>query len=216
MRTATGRPYLADRNPELFHQIEAILEAVDDALHHRAREMGLRVAQVEADKSAGGAWVHVRRALAGEIGQKEQALRAGRRLRRQRGQTFVVLATERIAPPPEGPASRESDPHQVIAARHRMAESVEPALGVDPRRRAVGEHHSAGADRRADQALAHDAVADRCRCVVARAGSHRTSGRGCRRRCHAARHVRAFEDLRQPRSWDLERGEDLVGPPAAV
>ena len=103
-----------------------------------------------------------------------------------------------------------------------MAERVKPSSRIDPGRVAARKDDSACADRRADDALAHDAVADRCRSVVAGPGgdleSGRQSGRSRGRITDSSGNIGTFEDGRQPASRNLERIEDLIRPcaPAKV
>src|SRR5258708_24627867 len=101
-----------------------------------------------------------------------------------------------------------------------MTEGVQPADGVDPGRTAVGEDDAARPDRRADEALADDAVADRRRGVVTSAGRDGNTGgqpgRLRRRRRDVAGHVRTLVDVGQPPARDVEGGKDVVRPPAAT
>ena len=158
--------------------------------------------------------------LAGEVGQKEETFRAGRCLRGQRRHHLVVLSSRGLPPPAQRAARRQRDAHQVIPTRHRVAESVEPAPGVDARRRAVRKNHSTRAYRRADQALAHYPVSNRRRRVVARTRGHgKTSGqpgrRGGRGR-DVAGEVGTFMHRGQPGWGNLERRHDLSGPGTAI
>ena len=87
------------------------------------------------------------------------------------------MFAQRVAEPLQRAAGGERDAHHVPLAVHRVAERVQPALGIDLRRVAVDEHDAGRADRRREHALAHDAIADRAGRTVARAADDHAIGR---------------------------------------
>ena len=95
--------------------------------------------QRQADETAAGVGIGVRRPLAGEVGQEEQALAAGRHgfgLFRQQVVDFClsplglghVGLAQRVAEPLQRAAGRKVHAHHVPLAAHRVAEGVDAAL----------------------------------------------------------------------------------------
>src|SRR5262249_45749992 len=77
-RAASGEAHGTDRNAQLFDDLEAIFLAVGNPFDQRTDEIGARVTGGEADPSTARGGVQVRRALAHQVGQPVEALRAGR------------------------------------------------------------------------------------------------------------------------------------------
>ena len=62
--------------PKLFDDVQAIALAVRDAFDHRADQVGARVPRRQPDPAAARRRVQVRRALAHQVRQPEEPLRA--------------------------------------------------------------------------------------------------------------------------------------------
>ena len=112
------------------HPLQAVGKGKADALDQGADQMAPVVREAEPDPGAARVRVHVRRALAGEIGQEQQPVGAGRHRGgtvHQRGERVQPLAAMQIglgrndlvAEPAERAAGGEDHAHQVVAAGHR-------------------------------------------------------------------------------------------------
>ena len=112
----------------------------------------------QADEAAAGVGIGVRRPLAGEIGQEEQPLAAGRHRLGLFGQQVVDFAfgplgrgrvglAQLVAEPLQRAAGREVHAHHVPLAVDGVAEGVDAAQRIDLHLVAVDEHHAGGADR---------------------------------------------------------------------
>ena len=77
LRAAAGGAHRVHRARPGLDDIQAIALAVGDAFDHRADQVGARVPGGEADPAAARGGVQVGRALAHQVGQPEEALRAG-------------------------------------------------------------------------------------------------------------------------------------------
>ena len=78
-RAAARRPDLVGRrHPGGDHQVEAVAQPERDALEHRPGQVPPVVGDGQPDERAAGERVGVRAALAGEVGQEQQAVAAGR------------------------------------------------------------------------------------------------------------------------------------------
>ena len=117
-----------DRHAEIFDDIEAIALAVRYAFDHGADQIGARVPGSQADPAAARCGVQMRSALTHQIGQPEQALRAGRRGCGLGGQRIVVRAGRQlIAEPLQAETRALRDAHHMPLAAHRVAERVHAA-----------------------------------------------------------------------------------------
>ena len=165
------------RDAQRFDDVQAIALAVRDAFDDGANEIGAFVAVGEADPTAASGGVKVRRALAHEIGQPEQALRAGGRLRGF-GRERVVFHARRelVAEPLQAEAGALRDAHHVPAVAHGVAEGVHAAGGIVRHLFHVSEDHAGSAQRAGDDASLDDAVADRARSLVSTAAHHGRTG----------------------------------------
>ena len=169
--------------------------------------------------------VHVGRALAGEVGQEQEPVGAGRHgsgLLQQRRERIAVAGVERgdlVAVPGQSTARGQDDAHQVVAAGNRGAERVERTLGVDARRRAVHEQGARGADRADAMPVLDQAGADRGAGIVAAAGDHgragRQAGRGGSLGGQPAGDLGPLEHPRQQVRRHLQGGQDLDAVVAA-
>ena len=95
---AAGCAAHRDRAAERAQHLEAVAQAVGDALEHGADERAAVVPQREADEGAARVRVGVRRPLAGEVGQEDQALHAGLPALRLREQLVERLSRARARP----------------------------------------------------------------------------------------------------------------------
>ncbi len=120
--------------------------------------MPSRVSDRQADEAAAGVGVGVRRPLAGEIGQEEQAPRcrpaplgprrpADRRFRVSPACRGRVGLAQFVAEPLQRAAGAEIHAHDVPAAVDGVAEGMHAAQRIDFHFVAVDEHHAGGADR---------------------------------------------------------------------
>ncbi len=92
--------------------------------------------------------IKVRRALAEQVGRPLQAFAAGRNLRGCRGQAVIILAgEERLLEPAKAQTRRLRYAHHVPQPRNRVAEGVQPALGVLGWGCRGGKNHSRSTDR---------------------------------------------------------------------
>ena len=173
--------------------------------------MGSLVADRQPDERAARQRIRVGAALAGEVGEEQQAAAAGRRGRslvderpelRSRGQ--------RVAEPAQAAGGRQHHGHHVPAPGHRVAEGVDPAGRLHERRRRRRERHAGGPERKRHDALVHRPGPDSIRGLVAAAGNDRSAGSqprgGGARGAHDARHLGSLEGRRQPGRVDPQRG----------
>ena len=75
---AAGEADLGDLDAHLADQLQAVAHGVGRPFEHRSDQMLSAVADGQADPAAAGVGVEVRGALAGQVGQEEQPLGAGR------------------------------------------------------------------------------------------------------------------------------------------
>ena len=168
----------------------------------------------------------MRRPLAHQVRRPEHTVRTGRDRRalprrggRRRRQAFarpVDRGTEVVAHPAQRQPGRLRDAHDVPSARHRVAERVDTALGIERRPLGGGEDDAGRADRDAHRSRARDAHAHGARCLVAGASddrrARRESGGGRRLAGHVRADLRRFVDLGQHVSAEPGGLDHLVGP----
>ena len=131
----------------------------------------------DADPSATRDRIQVRRALAHQVGQPEQALRSHRRfcgLAKER----VVIARrgELVAKPLQAEARALCDAHDVPLTRHGVTEGVHASQRIVGDLLHVREDHTGRAQRARDVAQLDDPVAHRARCLIAAATDDRSAG----------------------------------------
>ena len=157
--------------------VQAIALAVGDAFDHRADQIRARVAGGEADPAAARGGVQVGGALAHQVRQPEQALRAGRRLRGFGGERVVLRSGRQlVAEPLQAQTGALRHAHHVPLVAHRVAKGVDAAGGIVRHLLHVGEHHAGGAQRAGNDARLDNAIAHGARCLVAAAAHHRRAG----------------------------------------
>ena len=113
---------------------------------------------------------------------------------------------ERVPEPAQRPGGREHHAHRVPGSRDRVAEHVQPRLGLGLVGRQRREHDPGGAEDDRERARPVDADAERAGRLVAGAGGDRSPVRG------PTRDLRRLERRGQPFGRDLERVEDLAAP----
>ena len=171
----------------------------------------------QPDPAAADRGVQVRRALAHQVRQPEQSLRARRRARRFGGQRVVRHARRQlIAEPLQAQPRALRHAHHVPLVAHRVAERVDAPRRIVRHLLHVREHHARRAQRAGDDSLFHDAVAHRARRLIAAAAHHRRSGLQARQLRHLrrdrARDLARFVAPRQNRAIEAEPVHHLEGP----
>ena len=117
-RAATRDARHARLDAERAQQVERVAQAERDALEDRADEGATVVAQLEADERAARVRVGVRRPLAGEVRQEQEAVDTrlpGLRLRDERVERRV--GRDDVAEPLERAGGREHHAHRLPCAR---------------------------------------------------------------------------------------------------
>ena len=161
------------------------------------------MAGAQPDERAARVGVGVRRALARQVGQEEDAAGAGWRRLGLGHQDFERHAgRERVARPLQGARGREHHAHRVPAARHRMAEHVHARLRIGMVGGQRGEDDAGGAEHQRDGAGPLHADAERGGGAIAGAGRHRNAGGG------AAGDLRRLEHSRHPGLGHVQRLQD--------
>ena len=163
----------------------------------------------------------MRRPLATQIGEEEQAIRAWGRAGRQRAELVIADgAAKDVAPPAQRCARGQRHRHQVIALRHRMTEGMQPSGSINGELFGMRKEHAAASDRGADPARRDNAGADRGGRVVTGPRRH---GKICRqsqlagdRGKQPATDLGALQHLGHPVRWNVEGGQDLRRPIAAA
>ena len=111
--------------------------------------------------------------LTGKIGQEEQPFRPRRNVRGWREQIIIACAGGKcITVPTQTARRRKHYAHQVPAARHGVAERVQPALRLDECLGRAREHYARGAQRKRHHPFRDRADADRLRRLVAAAANY--------------------------------------------
>src|SRR5207247_8966073 len=80
LQTTAGAPNHLRRCARLHHELQPLTLAEGDTFQYRPDQVFEPVAEVESEKDSSRAGVDVRRALAAEVGQKHQPVRARRRV----------------------------------------------------------------------------------------------------------------------------------------
>ncbi len=155
------------------HDPHLVGHAEGHAFEHRAGQVRSAVLRRQADERAARLRIGIRAALAGEVRQEHQA-RAPRKDFRRFVHQLVEgnLRCQRIAEPLQRARGAEHAAEHAPRARHRVAHRVDPSLFVIARFVAVREHHARRAERRADDAALHDAVAHRAGRLIPRPADH--------------------------------------------
>ena len=151
----------------------------------------------QADEGAAGIRVGVRRPLALQVRLEEESLRARLPALRLGEQLLVRRVAEGVVQPLQRARGREHHAHRVPGARNRVAEDVQPRLGLGPVFGQRGEDDAGRAENDGERARPVDADAERSRSLVARCADRR-----------------ALVRRRQPLGRQLERLEHLVAPAA--
>ncbi len=219
-RAAAGDAHLGDGGePRFLHQFEAVAQAKGNAFEDGPGHVGLGVPDGEADKGPPGQWIGVGRALAGQIGQEEQAL-AARFDGGSRGQQIVIADVGRqgIPVPAQAAGRREHDAHEMPAPRYGVAEGVEPTIRLDEGLVYRGEDYARSAQGQGNNTFFDCADAHGLGCLVAAAGhdgrafAQAGGRRGFRR--DGAGNSRPFVGGRQPLGRD-SKGFQHLGRPVA-
>ena len=171
---AAGDPSALRRGADLAEQVERVAEPERDALEHRPDEGAAIVAQPESDEGTAGIGVGVRGALAGEVGQEQQALAP----RRPGGGGVDELAVAAVrghdvVQPAQRAGRRHRHPHGVPGAGDRVAEGLDAGASVGLEALLGGEDDAGGPEHDRRRARAIDADAEGARGLVAGAGRDR-------------------------------------------
>ena len=184
-------------------QVERVREPEGDALEHGAHDVAARVARAQADERAARVRVGVRRALAREVGQEEDAAGArGRRLglghQLSNGTPGANVSRAHCSEP----AADSITPIACQLRRHRMAEDVHARLRVGLVGGQRGEDDARGAEHERDRARA----APRRRRARPRRSRPRRPRPARRRRCgRRSRATRARAASRPPGTSSASR-----------
>ena len=132
----------------------------------------------KTDERAANVGIKMRRAFAHQVGRPEKSFGTGRGGRCLVGEAIVGIATvilacaELIAKPAERKSGGLCYAHHVPAAGNGVTEGVQPALRIEGGTIRCSENDTGGADRRANDASAHNSHSD-CACsLIACAGDH--------------------------------------------
>ena len=171
----------------------------------------------ESDPSAARGGVQVGGALAHQIGQPEQPLRARWGGGGFGGQRIVFRAGRQlVAEPLQAQPRALGHTHHVPLVAHRMAEGVDAAGRIVGHVFHVGENYAGGAQRTRNDAGFHDAIAHRAGSLVAAAYHHgRALGETCGRgRCarDAAGDVARFMAGGQDGAVQAQRVQHVARP----
>ena len=225
------RRICVDRGAHLADQLQAVAHGEGRPLHHRADQVRPAVADGQADPAAPGVGVEVRGALAGQVGQEEQALGSpGRRWRPRRsagsrGRSRCCFAAATSA----RPSSLRNHCRLPPAASTTPKRSAQPGTawqnrwsrpsGSKPSSVGVGEDDARGPHRRRDDPGPDDPVADGAGRLVAAAADDRRAGRqagrlGGRGRLTWAETSGLSKQSGRSDAVEVELAEQLVAPAA--
>ena len=142
---AAHRQHADRRRARLGKGLERMRRAAGDPLQSRAIDMPAGVGEVQAEQAALGERVVDRRALAGEIGQHHQPLRArrhrlglGRQLRE--GGLAIQIARQFVAKPVGQRAAGGEPRHHRVLARNEPRRRPQPRV-ANPRRGQRDDEH---------------------------------------------------------------------------
>ena len=170
---------LRHRHAHLGEQGERVLQAEGHAFKDGADDVSPAVGGGQANQSGARVGVKMRRAFSHQVRGPQQAVGAGRDCCSLGGETLVRIAmvscaggsrAKGVAKPAQGKTRRLGHSHDVPAAGNRMAESVQPALGIQGGPVSGREDDSRGSDGRADGAGSSNSHAHRARSLITRAG----------------------------------------------
>ena len=141
---------------KLGEEVERVSEPEGDALEDGADERAAVVADAQAGERAAGVGIGVGSALAGEVGEEDEALGS----RRPVACLAPAVASKRrlrrgrVAQPRERTGRGEHHAHGVPGAGRGVAEGVHAGFGVGGERVERGEHDARGAERHRHRARA--------------------------------------------------------------
>ena len=123
-----ARIWAGARHAGLDHEVQPVAQAEGDALEHGPGHVPTIVPERQADERAPRQRVGMRAALAGQVGQEEQAVGTGRDVGGRGDEVRERLAGgERVAEPAQAAGRGQHHRHQVPAIRDRVAERMDAA-----------------------------------------------------------------------------------------
>ena len=199
-RPAARGANLLHRNPEFLEDLEGIAQAEGHAFQDRTYQVPAVVGRGQPKPHPASLRVQMRRALAHQIGKKQQAVAAGRSLFCLLDDHVVGIGTglarvpglrlpEVLAEPAQRQAGTLRDAHHVPFAGDGMAEGVNAPLRVELGRRRVCEDDARGAKRCRGQSRQHNPVAYSAGRLIASPRDHRCAG------CESGHERRLTADL---------------------
>ena len=140
--------------PGRDHQVQPVAQPEGDALEHGPGQVAPVVAQRQPDERAAGQRVRVRAALAGQVGQEQQAVAAGRHVRRRGDEVPELDARARAASRNQRrlPAADSITDIRCQRSGHRVAERVDPTPRLEERAVGRREHDARRAERQRHRA----------------------------------------------------------------
>ena len=181
---AAGQHDAGRLDPERAHPLEAVGEGEARRPRSAPDEMAAVVREAEADPGAARVRVHVRRALAGEVGQEQQPVRPGRHrrgaLQQDRERVEALGREDRPRPPRSGRGTSS-------APRRRRGSPPSGGSRRAPRRRT----RSARPRGRSAASCCGRTACPRCRASRRRGPPRSARRRSRRRHCRRRRPPRA-------------------------
>ncbi len=199
------------------HEIQTILEPVQDALQHGAGEMVSLMPRGDAGEGCSQRGIVVRCPLATQVGVEVQPIASGGGGEAAADQ-FVEgsVRLERVAIPPKASAGAEHAAHEMAGIPDGMAERVHRPGWVGRGTLAGREDHAGGAEIDGHGTRVVDATCKTRRRLIAGTGDHRCAcsqaGQCGGLRGDLARDLPALEDLGKPGRVDTKAIEDFTGP----